>query len=202
MGHLSLILNPFWQIPYLIASAQFTQMNLSIQKCLIPVKALLEKYACEGSYADCYWTEIPGRISLSEYIQAFYSTSLFKLERLILELAVAKPSTDIQAGQLARGQRDQFAAWHVEARTNEQILMCDFHGRTRSWLMVDPIEVNNYSRTRLYFGSAVVPVRNANTGELQLGTVYKALLGFHRIYSILLLYSARWKLKGQHSRTR
>ena len=46
-------------------------------------------------------TEIPGRISFPEFVFAFYTTLLFKLERLILKWTVSKPSTDAQARQLA-----------------------------------------------------------------------------------------------------
>jgi hypothetical protein len=45
-------------------------------------------------------------------------------------------------------------------------------------------------RTRLYFGSAVVP-RKGQTG---LGGRYRALLGFHKRYSKILLRAARARL--------
>jgi len=51
---------------------------------------------------------------------AFYTTLVFKLERLILKLAVSRPSTDAQAKQLAAGSIDEFSAWHVEARSENQ----------------------------------------------------------------------------------
>lgn len=122
---------------------------------------------------------------------AFYTTRLFRLERWILRLAVARPSTDEEARQLARGERDSFAAWSVEARAPDQLLMCDFTGRTRSWLMVAPAA--GTSGTRLYFGSVVVPVRDPNTGAMGLGPVHGPLIGFHKRYSRLLLgAAARW----------
>jgi hypothetical protein len=165
-----------------------------ICKCAIPIHTLLERYARDGGYTDCYRTEVPGRVSLREYIPAFYTTPLFKLERLILMLAVKKPSTDAQAEELANGRRDQFAAWHVEGRTEEEILMCDLHGRTRSWLMVLPSNLADGSHTKLYFGSAIVPKLHPQTGSLSLGAGYRALLGFHQVYSVLLLYSVRLRL--------
>jgi hypothetical protein len=140
---------------------------------------------------DCYWTEIPRQVTFSEFIFAFYTTSLFKLERSILTLMVSKPSTDQQARQLATGNLETFAAWDVESRNENELLLCDFRGRTRSWLMVVPINTANGARTRLYFGSAVVPIRNLKTGKPSLGFVFQALLGFHKVYSMLLLYSAR-----------
>lgn len=170
---------------------------ISIKKCPVPANTLLDRYSTTGAYADCYWTEISERASLSEFIFAFYTTPLFKLERIILKLLVAKPSTDIQAKELADGSRNEFAAWHVEGRSENEILMCDFRGRTRSWMMTVPFNAVNNPRTQLYFGSAVVPIRNSKTGELSLGFTYQALLGFHKIYSVLLLYPA--KLCLQHS---
>jgi hypothetical protein len=171
-------------------------MKILITKCLVPTDTMLKRYARKGSYTDCYFTEIPGRVSLPEFIFAFYTTPLFKLERFILKLLVAKPSTDIQARQLADGTIKIFAAWQVEDRSENEILMCDFRGRTRSWLMTVPMNTGNDDRTQLYFGSAVVPKRNPKTGELALGLGYQALLGFHKVYSVLLLYAS--ELHIQH----
>lgn len=123
---------------------------------------------------------------------AFYTTWLFRLERWILRFAVARSSTDEQARQLARGERQAFAAWSVEARATDQLLMCDFTGRTRSWLMVAPAA--GASGTRLYFGSVVVPVRDPKTGETSLGPVHGPLIGFHKFYSRMLLGAAARRL--------
>jgi hypothetical protein len=162
----------------------------SVERCSVPTNTLLDKYSSmKGAYVDCYSTEFPGRISFSEFIFAFYTTLLFKLERLILKWMVSKPSTDTQAKHLAEGVIEKFAAWHVENRGENEILMCDFRGRTRSWLMVLPVSADNNPRTRLYFGSAIVPIQNSETGEPSLG--FQSLLGFHKIYSILLLHFAK-----------
>ncbi len=167
----------------------------SVESCPIPDGALLNNYLREGTYTDCYVTEICGSVSHVQYVLAFYTTSVFKLERLILKLAVSRPSTDAQAKQLAAGSIDAFAAWDVEARSDNQLLMCDVQRRTRSWLMVVPMEGSSGTPTRLYFGSAVVPVKNARTGKLTLGFVFRALLGFHRLYSVVLLSAARSRLE-------
>jgi hypothetical protein len=171
-----------------------------IKRGSLPANTLLEKYSIKGTYVDCYSTEVPGQVSLPEFIFAFYTTPLFRLERLILRLAVSKPSADIQARQLADSSSNKFAAWYVENRSENELLMCDFRGRTRSWLMVVPLNMASDPRTRLYFGSVVVPLRNSKTGKLSLGFTYKALLGFHRIYSILLLYSAKSSIERQLSK--
>ena len=159
---------------------------IAIQKVPVPANGMLDKYtSVTGAYTDCYMTEAPRKVSFAEYVFAFYSTPLFKLERLIL-LSVSKPSTDIQANQLARGEIDKFAAWSVENRSDNEILLCDYLSRTRSWLMTK----GNGTTTQLYFGSAVLP----KTGETSLGFGFRALLGFHQIYSVLLLRSARSSL--------
>jgi len=96
--------------------------------------------------------------------------------------------------ELVQGDIDSFAAWNVEARKDNELLMCDFGGRARSWFMVNPINLSG-GQTQLYFGSAVVPVRNPKTRELSIEFVYRVLLGFHQIYSVLLLQSAKTRVK-------
>ena len=160
----------------------------SIQACELPDDALLRRYLSGGAYADCYVTEVAREISHAEYVEAFYTTAVFKLERLLLSWFVARPSTDAQAGELAEGKRTSFAAWSVEAREPDQVLLSDFQGRTRSWLMSAP--ASNNQTTRLFFGSAVVPIVNRRTGEARMGSAFRALLGFHKLYSRVLLSAA------------
>lgn len=163
-----------------------------IKVCPIPEGALLNAYLETGAYTDCYVTSVSESVSFAQYVAAFYTTKVFKLERFILKLALSKPSTDEQATQLGDGLLDSFAAWNVEARAGNQLLLCDIHGRTRSWLMIVPEE--NHAGTRLYFGSAVVPIKHSGTGKLTLGFGFKALLGFHKLYSKVLLSAAQKKL--------
>jgi hypothetical protein len=165
-----------------------------IQSCPLPDNALLSRYRNEDAYTDCYMIDISMRVSHAQYVNAFYTTFVFKLERFILKWTVSKPSTDAQAKQLADGARDSFAAWTVEARTEDQLLMCDFASRTRSWLMIVPLESDG--GTRLYFGSAVVPIVDFRTGKSTLGLGVRLLLGFHRIYSVVLLYAAKSRLEA------
>ncbi|MEO5672414.1 MAG: hypothetical protein ABIR26_17135 [Ramlibacter sp.] len=163
---------------------------IPIQPCELPASALLRKYQNAGSYADCYVAQVPGSHTHAAFVEAFYTTALFRLERAILRLA-GRASTDAQATQLAQGSADTFAAWKVEGRSPDQLLLGDFTGRTKSWLMVAPGPGNGANAaTRLYFGSAVVPRLNAVTGKKSMGFVFSALLGFHRLYSRLLLVAA------------
>jgi hypothetical protein len=165
-----------------------------VQASSLPDEALLARYSRAGAFTDCYTLDIPGRISQAKYIEAFYTGRVFKLERLILRLLVGKPSTDAEARELAVGGREAFAAWTVEARAADQLLMCDYLGRTRSWLMVAPCGSQELPMTRLYFGSAIVPVIDKSTGQPALGSPFKLLLGFHKRYSRVLLSSARTRL--------
>ncbi|MEO5882000.1 MAG: hypothetical protein ABIQ06_06250 [Caldimonas sp.] len=139
-------------------------------------------------------TDIPRTVSHAEFVEAFYTSALFKLERFVLRVFLSRPSTDLQAARLARGELDAFAAWSVEGRAANQLLLADVAGRTRSWLMVAPSGSADSAGTRLYFGSAVVPRRSTRSGRAGLGMVFSALLGFHKLYSRLLLQAARSRL--------
>lgn len=150
----------------------------SIKACSLPDNALLNKYRSTSSsetipaYTDCYCAEITRPVTLAEFVFAFYTTPGFKLERIILRYLAAKPSTDAQVKQLAEASIKSFAAWDVEQRTETQLLMRDFQGRTRSWFMVTPITTSvasDSAKTLLQFGSAVVPRKNRNTGKYELG---------------------------------
>lgn len=167
----------------------------SIQSRELPADALLNKYREGGAYADCYATEVDRPISQAAYVEAFYTSAVFKVERRLLAWFVARPSTDVQVKELATGQINAFAAWTVEGRHARQLLLRDFQGRTRSWLMSMPTEVNGSPGTRLYFGSAVVPVVDRRTGQATMGLLFRALLGFHKLYSRALLRAALHRLK-------
>ena len=153
----------------------------------LPDASLLRACTTAGAYADCYVTEVPRAVSHAQYVEAFYTTWLFKLERWILKWAVARPSTDEQARQLAAGSLDAFAAWDVEQRAPDQLLLRDLFGRTRSWLMVERLPAGG---TRLYFGSGVGARKDG-----KLGGSFSLLLGFHKLYSRLLLGAARRRLQ-------
>jgi hypothetical protein len=163
-----------------------------VTACDIPANTLLAAYVRAGTYADCYVTQIGRPVSHAEYVEAFYTTALFKVERLILRLAVARPSSDLDAKRLAADGAETFAAWKVEARAKDQLILADFSGRTRSWLMVSPAEKG--AGTRLYFGSAVVPRVRAGVEEGTLGWTFSSLLGFHKLYSRALLGAAQSRL--------
>lgn len=156
-------------------------MNGAVTEAELPVGALLERYRTEGGHVDCYFAEVPRSVDLGQLITAFYTSRAFRPERWLLGALLGKRADDNKVAQLAAGETERFSAWTVEGRCDDQILLCDFQGRTRSWLKVLPIE----GGTRLHFGSAVIP---SETRADRL--VFNALLGFHRWYSQALLKGA------------
>ncbi len=87
--------------------------------------------------------------------------------------------------KLANGEIDTFAAWTVESRDSNQILLTDIRGNTRSWLMVEP----SGDGATLLFGSAVVPREIDGTARPP-AWIFRVLLGFHQLYSRVLLRAA------------
>ena len=168
------------------------------EACELPPAALLAKYLHAGAYTDCYCIDVEWPVSHAQYVEAFYSTAVFGIERRLLAWFVAKPSTMAQIHELAAGRLDQFAAWNVESRGIDQLLLSDYQGRTRSWLMTAPIGSVGCAGTRLYFGSAVVPIAGRKSGKAEMGFAFRALLGFHKLYSRVLLGAARAQLARQH----
>lgn len=164
-----------------------------IQATELPEGSLLWVYREAGAHADCYTTVIANAHSFERYVEAFYTTWLFKIERFVLRWAVRKPSSDADAARLASGAAERFAAWTVEGRTGNQLLMCDFMKRTRSWLMVTGETIGGVPSTRLFFGSAVVPIADRN-GRKTMGAGFGAMLWFHHLYSIMLLRAAGERL--------
>jgi hypothetical protein len=162
-----------------------------VYRATLPEDALVAHYHDNGDYTDCYALDVPQIITQSDYIRAFYTSWLFKVERWILGWAVAKPSTDAEADALANSQSDCFSAWTVEARTNHQLVMCDYQKRTRSWLMTAALLSGG---TRLYFGTAYARFRPNGKKDSAFGLGFYALLWFHKLYSRALLRAAQRNL--------
>jgi hypothetical protein len=165
---------------------------VSVRHCALPADALLGIHARGGAFTDCYTVELAGPVTQAEFVEAFYTSAVFKIERWLIARFLSRPSTDVEARQLAVGTSSTFAAWSVEQRSPAQLLVAA--GRTRSWLMAVPTQRGGKPATSLYFGSAVLPRRNPGSGASRLGWPFRALLGFHRVYSRVLLAAACRKL--------
>ena len=139
-----------------------------------------------GAYHDCFRICVRGRVTLQQLVAAFYTSWLFRIERALLRVFLAIPSSDADAYALARGTRSTFSAWYVGARTATELLMCDRYEQTRSWFRVAP---DGDGGTEVCFGSAVVGRRRANAGFV-MSPSFRVFLGFHLLYSQLLLQAA------------
>ena len=67
----------------------------------LPPDALSRKDRERGAYTDCYTTDIDRQVSHAQYVEAFYTSWAFRLERFVLKWLVARPSTDDEARRLA-----------------------------------------------------------------------------------------------------
>jgi hypothetical protein len=158
-----------------------------IEQTSLPAGACLWRYQDSGAYCDCFGAVVSRTITLAELVTAFYQSPAFRPERWLLGALLGRGANSQDVARLASGATDEFAAWTVEARTDDQILLCDYQKRTRSWLMVRAAG----GTTLLYFGSAVVPAKRRTDT-----VAFRALIGFHKVYSRILLRSAVKGLGG------
>lgn len=169
----------------------------AVRPCPVPQDSLLHAYQDGAGFAHCYVAKVPGAVSQAAFIEAFYTSGLFKVERTLLQHLAARPATDADARRLAQGEAQHFSAWQVEGQSDCELLLADFTGRTRSWLRALAIESPARAlHTRLYFGSAVVPRRHGGTAQPGMGWPFHALLVFHRLYSRLLLQAASRRVRA------
>ena len=162
----------------------------SIAREAVPQDALLNTFRGGarperwGRYGDCFSVTVDRVVNLADFVFAFYTSPLFRIERWMLRALVGAPSSDAAARALAEGSAASFAVWYVGDRTATQLLMCDRYERTRSWFRVVP---RDGARTLLQFGSAVAAASGAGR---RIGG-FRLLLGFHLAYSQLLLHAAK-----------
>ena len=59
-----------------------------VKRVALPAEALLGRYASgpdtERNYTDCYETHVRGVVVVADFVAAFYTTWLFKLERWLI----------------------------------------------------------------------------------------------------------------------
>lgn len=163
---------------------------MSSQACPVPDDALMQRYVGQGAtYTDCYCVEVPLQVSLSEFVTAFYTTPLFRAERLILSIAMRKRIRDDDIDGMLSGRAEEFAIWRIEARGENELLVCDKRGATRSWFSAVP---KPNGATDLYFGSVVVAQPNQ-----PLPKIVQVTTTLHVFYAKSLLRTARQRLLRQ-----
>ena len=164
----------------------------SVEEAPLPDGTLLQEFVERGEYTDCFAVRAASDVTFSSYVESFYTTRLFKMERLILKWLISMPSTDQQARQVAHNEIHTFAAWKEHSRSENQLVMMDFRQQTCSWFMLLPQDDGN----RLYFGSAVMRNQQTPSG-MKMKWTFRCLLGLHRLYSRALLHAAFKRLEKQ-----
>ena len=166
----------------------------SVTQGAVPEDASLKTYRggahpdCWGESGDCFAISVDRVVSLAEFVFAFYTSSVFRIERVFLRFLAGAPSTDADARQLADGSGTSFAVWRVGERTATQLLMCDRYERTRSWFRALPL---SDGKTLLRFGSAVASRSGGQPATRAGVSVFRLLLKFHVMYSQVLLHAAK-----------
>jgi hypothetical protein len=185
-----------------MSGLSISMRGMPIEQQAVPSDSLLKTYRGGarpehwGLQGDCFAVVVDAPITLSDFVFAFYTSPVFRVERGILRFLAGASSTDAGARGVAEGSGTTFAIWRVGERTATQLLMCDRYEKTRSWFQVVPMEGG--VATVLRFGSAVSSSRHRETGTLSMGRWFQWLVGFHVLYSRILLSSARRRvMKGR-----
>ena len=144
-----------------------------VTACAAPESSLLAEFGGPEDYTDCFYRDVPGEVSLPEFIERFYCSTAFLPEQLILKvLRTPVSSADVRA--LASGEADRFGAWKVVGPRGAEVLLESKDTNTASWFCVEPRD----RRTCLYFGSWVGGIDQSG---------WRSMLGVHVWYSKLLL---------------
>ena len=94
-------------------------MTARVSACEVPEGSLLATYGGPQDYRDCFVREVPGEVSLAQYIERLYSSMVFAPERIVLGFVGRAKGWDASADAiraLARGDADRFGAWEVVER--------------------------------------------------------------------------------------
>ena len=154
-----------------------------VTQCPVPSNTLLARYVGQGwTYTDCYYCVVPQYVAFDAFVYAFYTTWLFRVERLILSIALRRSIADRDAAMMLSGHSEEFAAWRVERRGVNELLLRDESFGTRSWFGVQSLGTGG---TRLVFGSAVI------ADDAPMHPALRLILSVHMLYSKALLTAAR-----------
>src|ERR1700722_11159530 len=103
----------------------------SITQESAPEDALLKTYRGGvhperwGGYGDCFSVRVEGAVSLQDFVFAFYTSPLFRIERWLLRAFIGAPSSDRGARALAGGSAASVGPGEVGDRTPAKLLICD-----------------------------------------------------------------------------
>ncbi|MEL1252090.1 hypothetical protein [Aurantiacibacter gilvus] len=144
-----------------------------VRAIAVPEDSLLAGFGGSEDYRDAFCREVPGAVSLEQFIERFYCSMVFWPERLVLSL-IGRGASSADARALARGEVDRIAVWEVVERTDTAILLESKDTGTASWLAVEATTAG----TNLLFGSWVGSLNDSG---------WKFMLHPHQWYSYVLL---------------
>ncbi|QFT76645.1 hypothetical protein [Erythrobacter sp. THAF29] len=158
-----------------------------VTACDVPEGSLLAEFGGPEDYTDCFYRDVPGEVTLPEFIERFYRSTAFLPERLVLR-AIGSNASPADARAVARGEAERFGVWRVVERRETQALLESKSTNTASWFAVEALGEGTrpsssseaVGQTRLYFGSWV--------GNLD-QSGWRSMLRAHVWYS-------RWLLGG------
>ena len=78
-----------------------------------------------GGYHDCFRICVRGRVTLQQFVVAFYTSRLFRLERALLRVFLAIPSSDADAYALR--------ILHSYRETHTIAHPCSLHAKLADW---------------------------------------------------------------------
>lgn len=139
----------------------------------VPEGSLLAGFGGRDDYRDAFLRNVPGLVSLEQFIERFYCSRAFLPERVVLGL-LGRGASDADTRALARAVSDHFAVWRVVERREAEVLLHSKDTGTASWLAVEQSE----ETTGLIFGSWVGRVNQSG---------WRFMLHPHQWYSRLLL---------------
>ncbi|MEM9969681.1 MAG: hypothetical protein AAF762_01095 [Pseudomonadota bacterium] len=149
---------------------------MHVERREVPAASLISPYVDGSNFVDAYFVARPG-VALPNYVDRFFTTPIFRLERSILRLTGGVPSEDQQVAALASGTGEVMASWRVEARSDDELLLVVPGTPIRTWLAVDD--------RGIWFGSVIVAGPDGN-----IPFMIRALIPFHALYSRVLLWAA------------
>lgn len=176
-------------------------MKPRVARIPVPDGSLMAQFRdMPGCQADAYQGQVTGPVTLGDHIAVFFDTPPFRLERLLLRVFAGRATSAADVAALADGRAARFAIWQVVDRTETEIMLAVDRSRIRTWLAVVPPPAGVDQPTMLQFGSAVLPISVSADGKGRIGFLFRALTGFHDLYSRLLLRAAISKLTGGRGR--
>lgn len=175
---------------------------ITVKRIGVPEGSFLKAYeGREGCETDCFQADVPGHPDIDRFVHIFFDTWVFRIERRLLALLGEDYATSEDVAALAGRSSDTLAAWTVQDRSADEIILAFKRPRGRTWLQATQLD-GSLGSTRLRFGSALLPNIDSEGQTASISWGLKIGLPLHRLYARLLLAAAArdWKKGRQQER--